>query len=441
MVSINSVYAFSSYFFILNLIYNPLDFNLTILVLPFFIFFFLSRDFLLILPFIIYPFHLLLRNNFSDSIVVKILPEIIFFFVFIRFFSYFKAKFFFGRVNIFFFLLMILIILSYFYHLEFNFYQFFYYAKIYVLPLIFLIFFFTISINNNNILNKSFKFSIISYFVISILTLLNYTEITLLSANLKYLHKYVYDSLTSLPAGRFVNFFDFSYYVKRLNILHGGGSVGSSAAILLSLSLSFLFYNKNFNFINIFMMLTLAVVSLLSISFSILIVIIYFIFFRYVIKKTSYILLLSAIIFFILFYKEYIFLGQRQGIYYILDVIFLNLNFIYKFDFYEFLFGKGPNILNLDYQNYVNIPIDSGIFRIFFEFGAIVFLIYLIIIIYPYLVFIKNDLSKESCLFIFLYTVLISLIHGNIPMSSPYFLLFSVYYCSIANHSKIKQKI
>ena len=272
MLSTNSVYAFSSYFFILNLIYNPLDLNLTILVLPFFIFFFLSRDFLLILPFIIYPFHLLLRNNFSDSIVVKILPEIIFFFVFLRFFSYFKANFFFGRVNIFFFLLTILIILSYFYHLEFNFYQFFYYTKIYILPLIFLIFFFTISINNNNILNKSFKFSIISYFVISILTLLNYTEITLLSANLKYLHKYVYDSLTSLPAGRFVNFFDFSFYVKRLNILHGGGSVGSSAAILLSLSLSFLFYNKNFNFINIFMMLTLAVVSLLSISFSILIV-------------------------------------------------------------------------------------------------------------------------------------------------------------------------
>ena len=103
MVSINSVYAFSSYFFILNLIYNPLDLNLTILVLPFFIFFFLSRDFLLILPFIIYPFHLLLRNNFSDSIVVKILPEITFFFVFLRFFSYFKANFFFGRVNFFFF--------------------------------------------------------------------------------------------------------------------------------------------------------------------------------------------------------------------------------------------------------------------------------------------------------------------------------------------------
>ena len=335
---------------------------------------------------------------------------------------------------------MILIILSYFYHLEFNFYGFFYYTKIYVLPLIFLIFFFTISINNNNILNKSFKFSIISYFVISILTLLNYTEITLLSANLKHLHKYVYDSLSSLPAGRLVNFFDFSYYVKRLNILHGGGSVGSSAAILLSLSLSFLFYNKNFNFINIFMMLTLAVVSLLSVSFSILIVIIYFIFFRYVIKKTSYILLLSAIIFFILFYKEYNFLDKRQGIYYILDVIFSNLNFIYNYDFHEFLFGRGPYFLNLDYQNNLNIPIDSGIFRVYFEFGAIVFLIYLIIIVYPYSIFIKNNLSKDSCLFIFLYTVLISLIHGNIPMSSPYFLLFSLYYCSIINHGKIKQK-
>jgi hypothetical protein len=244
-----------------------------------------------------------------------------------------------------------------------------------------------------------------------------------------------------LPAGRDVSFFDFSYYFKRLNILHGGGSLGSSAAILLSLSLSFLFYNKNFNFINIFMMLTLAVVSLLSISFSILIVIIYFIFFRYVIKKTSYILLLSAIIFFILFYKEYNFLDKRQGIYYILDVIFSNLNFIYNYDFHEFLFGRGPYFRNLGYQNNLNIPIDSGIFRVYFEFGAIVFLIYLIIIIYPYLVFIKNDLSKGSCLFIFLYTVIISLIHGNIPMSSPYFLLFSLYYCSIANHSKIKQKI
>jgi len=440
MISINSVYAFSSYFFILNLIYNPLDLNLTILVLPFFIFFFLSKDFLLILPFIIYPFHLLLRNNFSDSIIVKLLPEIIFFLAFLRSFSYFKANFFFGRVNIFFFLLMILIISSYFYHLEFNFYQFFYYTKIYILPLIFLIFFFTISINNNNILNKSFKFSIISYFVISILTLLNYTEITLLSSNLEYLHTYVYDTLVSLPAGRHVNFFDFSYYVERLNILHGGGSVGSSAAILLSLSFSFLFYKKNFNFINIFMMLTLAVVSLLSISFSILIVIIYFIFFKYVIKKTSNILLLSAIIFFIFFYKEYDFLDKRQGIYYILDVIFSNLNFIHNYDFHEFLFGKGPYISNLDYQNNVNIPIDSGIFRIYFEFGAIVFLIYLIIIIYPYLIFIKNNLSKESCLFIFLYTVLISLIHGNIPMSSPYFLLFSLYYCSIINHCKIKQK-
>ena len=141
------------------------------------------------------------------------------------------------------------------------------------------------------------------------------------------------------------------------------------------------------------------------------------------------------------FYKEYNFLDQRQGIYYILDVTFSNLNFIYKYDFHEFIFGRGPNILNLDYQNYANIPIDSGIFRIFFEFGAIVFLIYLIIIIYPYLIFIKNNLSKESCLFIFLYTVLISLIHGNIPMSSPYFLLFSVYYCSIINHYKISFKL
>lgn len=441
MISINSVYAFSSYFFILNLIYNPFNFNLIILILPFFIFFFLSKDFLLILPFIIYPFHLLLRNNFSDSFIVKLLPEIIFFLAFLRYFSYFKINFSFVRINIYIFLLITLIILSYFYHLEFNLYQFFYFTKINVLPLIFLIFFFTISINNNDILYKSFKFSVISYFVISILTLLNYTEAILLNEDLLYLRKYVIDMNLNLDAIRELSFLDVLFKLKRLNLLHGGGAVGSSAAILLSLSFSFLFYKKNLNFINILIMFTLAIVSLLTISFSTLIVIICFIFFRYVIIKPLYILLLSLITFFVLFHKEYYFLGQRQGIYYILDIISSNLNFIYKYDFREFLFGKGPNILNLDYLNYVNIPVDSGIFRIFFEFGAIVFLIYLIIIIYPYLIFIKNNLSKESCLFIFLYTVLISLIHGNIPMSSPYFLLFSVYYCSIINHSKIKQKI
>lgn len=441
MININSIYIFFSYFFILNLIYNPFDLNLIILVLPFFVFFFLSKDFLLILSFIIYPFHLLLRNSFSDSFIVKLLPEIIFFMAFLRFFSFFKKNFFFGRVNIIFFLLMILIILSYFYHLEFNLYQFLYFNRIYILPLIFLIFFFTISIKNNDILNKSFKISIISYFVISILTLLNYTDLILLNNDSLYLRKYVLDINFELDTIRQLNFFDVPYFLKRLNILHGGGAVGSSAAILLSLFFSFLFYKKNLNLINIFIMVTLAIVSLLTISFSILLVIIYFIFFRFVIKKISYILLLSLIIFFVLFYKEYDFLDHRQGIYYILDIIFSNLNFIYEYNFHEFIFGKGPNILNPDHQNYVNIPIDSGIFRIFFEFGAIVFLIYLIILIYPYLIFIKKNLSKESCLFIFLYTVLISLIHGNIPMSSPYFLLFSVYYCSIINHSKIKKNI
>lgn len=434
-------YAFFAYFFILNLIYNPFNLKVTILILPFFIFFFLLKDFLLILPFIVYPFHLLLRNNFSDSIVVNILPEIIFFLAFLRSINYLTKNFFLRREILFLSLFTILIMLSYFYHLEFNLYQFLYFNKIYILPLIFLMLFFTIFRNNKQILNESFKFSIISYFVVSILTLLNYTDVISLNTNLKYLHKYVLDTFLDKDAGRLINFFDYTFYPKRLNTLHGGGAVGSSAAILLSLSLSFLFYNKNFNFINIFMIFTLTLVSLLTISFSILLVIIYFIFFRFLIKKTLNILLFSTIIFFVLFYYEFSFLDHRQGIYYILDIIFSNLNFIYEYDFHEFLFGKGPYISASFYQNVVNIPIDSGIFRIFFEFGIIVFLIYLIIIIYPYFIFIKYNLFKDRCLFIFLYTVLISLIHGNIPMSSPYFLLFSVYYCKIINHSKIKQKV
>ena len=129
-----------------------------------------------LLPFYFYPFYFLFKNQYPEISIFSILPEISVLISFI--YIFFEQKIKICEKHLIFLILLLSFSLTFFNFLSIlDIYFLPALIRQYSLPLIFLVFFITASLNNHKLPREAFKICIMAYGVIATIALLNYFEL------------------------------------------------------------------------------------------------------------------------------------------------------------------------------------------------------------------------------------------------------------------------
>ena len=245
----------SLFFFIFNFINEYIFIGLIFLIVMYAAF--AAIKYLVLLPFCIYPFLFVIKNEANQNLIIATLPELIIIFSIIIFIMYKQIITSNKR-------LFSLILIHSFFTI---FVSFFYMHELfslpilirqYFIPLLFMIIFVFASEKNNTLPKQAIRISIFSFGILTILALLNYYDVI-------YLYKYM------TPGGSYVGrpFFgctnniiaplvqcvtigDYDNQAVRMELFLGG-SIGSAGSILLMLGLTTLILNhKSYKFLKFF---------------------------------------------------------------------------------------------------------------------------------------------------------------------------------------------
>ena len=435
-------------FFIFNFINEYIFLGLIFLIILYA--FFVAIKYLVLLPFCIYPFLFLIKNEANQNLIIAMLPELIIIFSSIIFILYKKII----TSNITLFSLIILhslitILIGFFHMHDFSslpilFRQFF-------IPLFFMIIFIYASEKNNTLPKEAIRISILSFGIITILALLNYYDVI-------YLYKYM------TPAGSYVGrpFFgctndiiapfihcvtigEYSNQMVRMELFLGG-SIGSAGSILMVLALvTIILNNKSYKFLKYFS-LTFITCSVLSMSISIIIPIFFFIIVKIVTKKNYLILIPFSFIIMLLITTKISFFGTLSPFEYFNVTIFSGIsNYFSEINILNLLFGSGPVITS---NRFVFLPdrslLDIGIFRIFSETGILNFILFFSILVHLFKKLLWLQIHHYSYYSVSLFVIfcsLLTMIHGNMVIFPPFYPIFIAVTAGILTEHKLKTSI
>lgn len=401
-----------------------------------------SKNHKYLLPFYIYPFMFVIQNQDAENILIKLLPDLTMIIAIIFFLL--KRKIHLYQINLYFFLLLFAFLIcfsSYFHIMEVIFIPAL--LRQYILPVLFLVIFINESLNKNELPFEALKICIYSFSIISIIALLNYYSIIDIIA--------VNSTLGLRPSffcqNEFTaNLFNCNEFGKgqRLDPLVSG-SVGSAAAISFMLGLVSIFLsNKNNKHLKYFS-IPLILSSILTLSVSILFPIIYFaliILLKY--KNFFKISIISFILVSFLVFTNLSLFGEKSGYDYLNSTILKALSEHFtKIDASAILFGSGPIIFSNRFKYFPeNFIVDVGILRVFLENGLLIFVIFAAILFYLikmnyWLAVNLPSNYNRSLLYIFL--VLISLVHSNWFITPPFMIIFIIIISGIVVQYKLSK--
>ena len=433
------IYAFFLAIVLLS-VWGPIPnlYGLVIIISLFLIRSFFRSEFIFIAPAITAPFIFLFRaedfNNFLVAGMTEILMIIAIIYYYLSFLNSYKIK----RKIIFstplFLILLHLLytILNSFLYID-NLVLFLFFLRIYILPLIFLIVIVNVAKKNPQLMITSFNYFILGVFIVVSISLLQYFSFIKIPSDNAVLGKFISGvvgelNLYSDVKIQFRTLFGFT--IPRLNMLLGG-SVGSVASILFGLGLS-LICIKNISFksklLKILIGVTLIFAAILSVSVSIIASILIFLLWFLVHKKYKLTTTLTFIILpviLVLASSSVLILGSGDS-----PLEYFNLIYGDAIVDSDWIFGKGPVIFSTGYQLIPeNYKIDVGIFRIMQESG---FINMAIILMFIYLVIsravrrIKNENSKQTLLFLIVFTLCLSSVHTNYIIVQPFSILVAI---------------
>jgi hypothetical protein len=212
-------------------------------------------------------------------------------------------------------------------------------------------------------------------------------------------------------------------------------------AVILGCKSSGNYYLKYFS-------IPLFILGLFTTSFSVIIPIAYLLAVITLSKYKKYYkqILISLIIIFILFLTNFSFFGEETVFkYFKLTILSGILDHFENIKTINFLFGSGPIISSEKFQFFPEkFIIDVGILRVLTEAGFFNFFLFILVIFY----FLKKILWLEvnypsnynkSLLIMFL--TLISAVHGNMVITSPFYPLFVMVVSSIVVQFRLKKII
>jgi hypothetical protein len=432
--------SFLILFSLLNLSFSPFNlyFGLGLLLMIVITSLIIYSNYIVLLPFYFYPFLFILKSREPNNLILSLLPEIS---VFISFFYIFlNQKILKYEKHLFFllFLIAFFLVLVSFLHIQ-DIYFLPALIRQYALPLIFLIIFINASLRKNELPMEAFKICIISYVTVSIVALLNYFEMIDV---IKY--KYYRISILCLNDTAALLLRCLNDQMPRsLPLL--GGSIGTSASILWMLGITvILIFNNNFHLK--YFSIPLFILGFFSSSFSVIIPIAYSLAVITLSKYKKYYkqILISLIIIFILFLTNFGFFGEETVFkYFKLTILSGILDHFENIKIINFLFGSGPVISSEKFEFFPEkFIIDVGILRVLTEAGFFNFFLFILVLFY----FLKKILWLEvnypsnynkSLLIMFL--TLISAVHGNMVITSPFYPLFVMVVSSIVVQYRLKK--
>jgi hypothetical protein len=434
--------SFLILFSLLNLSFSPFNlyFGLGLLLMIVITSLIIYSNYIVLLPFYFYPFLFILKSREPNNLILSLLPEIS---VFISFFYIFwNQKILKYEKHLFFLLFLIaffLVLVSFLHILDIYFLPVL--IRQFALPIIFLIIFINASLRKNELPMEAFKICIISYGIVSIIALLNH---------FKLIHVIPYDyyrvSILCLndTAALLLRCVD-DEMPRSLPLL--GGSIGTSASILWMLGITvILIFNNNYHLK--YFSIPLFILGFLSSSFSVIIPVTYSLAVITLSKYKKYYkqILISLIIIFILFLTNFGFFGEETVFkYFKLSILSGILDHFENIKIINFLFGSGPLISSEKFEFFPEkFIIDVGILRVLTEVGFFNFFLFLLVLFY----FLKKILWLEvnypsnynkSLLIMFL--TLISAVHGNMVITSPFYPLFVMVVSSIVVQYRLKKII
>ncbi|OUV97691.1 MAG: hypothetical protein CBD02_02715 [Candidatus Pelagibacter sp. TMED142] len=438
-----------SFFILLTLLFLVFKVNaLLVFFIILFIFIFLiykniSIDWLILLmPFYIFPFMLIFKLNHTDNLLLNFLPDFSILLSLSYIFKKNKIPSFYKNIIITMIFFILTTICITFLHIQETLFILGIIRQ-YAIPIIFLIIFITVSLKNNYLPIYALKISIVVYTLISIIALMNY---------------FFLNNFESPSVGWRSSFLCLGEYSKTMLMCNEGGkirrlhslisgSLGSSSAVLVMLGIVSIRISRESHSLLKYCSIPLFLTAFLSFSVSIVIPIIYFIFVLILNnKKILKIYFLPFIIVTFLFLSQVSLFNQSSIINYfnssIFNAIKIHLSSMRPM---EILFGSGP-IINSSIFKYFpdRFIVDIGIFRMFNDTGIFNFILFLYIVFY----FIKKALlinskikSNFNEILLFMLFVLISLVHSNIIVTPPFYLLFIIT-CSgiLSQHYQILKK-
>lgn len=401
-------------------------------------------NYMLLFPFMIYPFMFLIRAQDPENIFIKILPEIIVILGII--FHIYKTALLTKHYKIFLLLIFysIITLLICLLHVG-DISYLFVLIRQNTLPVIFLIVFINASEKNFQLPVTALKLSLTSFAIVGLLALLNITKIFEVEPSIVALHPYL-NYTPDLPDhgygfGRSLN---ETLKIPRLNFFTGG-ALGSSAALFCALGFICLYLSKYFNTYKFFLLSFLFFLpGILSLSNSVIISILCLCL-TLSFEKNKAITLVFFLPFIILLLFFTNFFIDETPIQYITNSTILGLiKFISDLSIYQILFGVGPRITAAGYLYTPDLfIIDVGILRVFIETGLINFIFFISFIIITFwrgLISIRSSSKIYARPFFYIFFVFILLIHANMTILPPFFPLFTSAVAGIFCSYEFKKK-
>ena len=420
-------------FAILIVIYLPVNLYLLIAIFigTLFVCTSIDKEFFIYAPFVIYPFSYLLRAGDGQNIIVALLPDLISFLYFGIYIFYSKLYLHASRLILSLLFFSILVTLLHIANTT-NLIFIIIILREYFFPVIFLI----VTINFYRLYPSSmksiFNYCIISYAFVCGIVFLNLFGILIVNPSTPFLYPYVrYEYF--LETGDFKQLNSrviFGFPLPRLNT-YLGGALGSSGAILMAFGLISLYRASITRSLYYILLAFLFIcISLATLSTSILIpfLIFYFVFF---LKNRINLLLLplvSVLLYILLSTSIYNFGSPYE--YFVNSSLNELLEGLNNMSFFNVIFGYGPYLAS-DFAKFQpkEVLIDVGFFKVLFESGLPIFLLYILPVIYViyncfYRYIFKNFSINKEILFFSL--VMLFMFHGNVAMNIPFYPLFSI---------------
>lgn len=253
-------------------------------------------------------------------------------------------------------------------------------------------------------------------------------------AELSKINKPTFDELMAAGLMQSTRHIPFIGWVFRLN-LYAGGVIGSSGAILFALGLAPLLNTTLFPRILVVCSVVLIIASMMTISVSIFIpigILIFVLSMKYI-RRGFFIPLLLSSIFLFLMTQMNVFVGITPLNYILGSSGSLIVNYLENIDLTAFAIGIGPGIFNKSFyhlpENFIS---DVGIFRVFVENGAVgaaPFFLFLGLLVYKAILLCVKEIQFSFLLV--LLGVYLLLIHGNSTSLPPFYVLFAAVAASI----------
>ena len=309
-----------------------------------------------------------------------------------------------------------------------------------IMPLIMFIIIYTIVKKDNQFLDEISNAAMIPYVLISIMVILNYLNLMLIPPVYEATYPTI-NYLRELDNPEFISRkIIFGLDIQRSNLMIGGAG-GSVAAIFVAIGIFVLHRNDLSKFKRYFYFGVLTVAAILSGSFSLIIPWLIYLAIK-ITKRLNLVISIPIIILLFLLITTNLGTTQFDILSYFFNSYVANIfdNFS-NFSLNEIIFGKGITIQSsviIDESNDF-LAVDVGIFKLLFEFGAIVFIIFMSLILIAfirYYNFTKNNNNGDQFL-VLVITMLVS-IHTYLPFLAPFFCLFAVCFSGLSAKQDVK---